>query len=320
MSDTNYPRLKKQRGIASVLVIIGMFLTVFALPVATKLVQQNQENRSSAAGGTTCSSFPKDIGNKTCNGSYVKTCQTTNGSTVQWVQSSSPCEHGCSGGTCKSAPTCTWSTGNWSACTNGTQTRSVTKTPSGCTGTPANKPSASQGCTITCTGYTYGEWSACNSSGRRTRSVTGTTPSGCNTSPTSSPYASEPCTYVPPAPTKCTINTSSFDIGFVFCNSAYNQVWTCKSDGTWGKSDCLQGEICPSGKTACVAKPNPINGKCITSLTAAPTSSSCVSGTFKDQPDYSGHWVWDCEGVNGGTTAHCNVATPCVPGQILVSF
>ena len=260
-----------QKGIAQLVILGIMGLLAIVLPVATKLVQQNQENRSNAR-------------------------EVEDNPNV--------------------LPTCTgWKTGTWGTCTNGTQTRSVTKSPAPCTGTPANKPNASRNCTITCTGYTYGEWSACNSSGRRTRSVTGTTPSGCNTSPTSSPYASEPCTYVPPAPTKCTINTSSFDIGFVFCNSGYNQVWTCKSDGTWGKSDCLQSETCPSGKTACVAKPNPINGKCITSLTAAPTSSSCVSGTFKDQPDYSGHWVWDCEGVNGGTTAHCNVATPCVPGQ-----
>ena len=41
---------------------------------------------------------------------------------------------------------CTYTTGPWSACTNGTQTRTVTATPSGCTGTP---PPSSQPCTVT---------------------------------------------------------------------------------------------------------------------------------------------------------------------------
>jgi hypothetical protein len=41
---------------------------------------------------------------------------------------------------------CTYTTGTWSTCANGTQTRTVSATPAGCTGTP---PAASQACTVT---------------------------------------------------------------------------------------------------------------------------------------------------------------------------
>lgn len=41
-----------------------------------------------------------------------------------------------------------WTTGAWGTCTNGIQTRTVTATPAGCTGTPAGKPAESQTCTV----------------------------------------------------------------------------------------------------------------------------------------------------------------------------
>jgi hypothetical protein len=41
---------------------------------------------------------------------------------------------------------CTYVTGAWSACVNGTQTRTVTASPAGCTGTP---PASTQACTVT---------------------------------------------------------------------------------------------------------------------------------------------------------------------------
>jgi hypothetical protein len=41
---------------------------------------------------------------------------------------------------------CTYTTGAWSACVNGTQTRTVTASPAGCTGTP---PASTQPCTVT---------------------------------------------------------------------------------------------------------------------------------------------------------------------------
>lgn len=43
-----------------------------------------------------------------------------------------------------------WTVGAWSTCTNGTQTRTVTPSPAGCTGTPTVvKPAESQACTVT---------------------------------------------------------------------------------------------------------------------------------------------------------------------------
>jgi hypothetical protein len=41
---------------------------------------------------------------------------------------------------------CVYTTGAWSECVNGTQTRTVTSSPAGCTGTP---PASSQACTVT---------------------------------------------------------------------------------------------------------------------------------------------------------------------------
>ena len=40
---------KKERGIANIFLLLGMLVVAVSLPVATKLVQQNQENRSQAA-------------------------------------------------------------------------------------------------------------------------------------------------------------------------------------------------------------------------------------------------------------------------------
>lgn len=55
---------KQERGIASIFVLLGMLVIAVSLPVATKLVQQNQENRSQAAreeGDYCCNPFKKDF-------------------------------------------------------------------------------------------------------------------------------------------------------------------------------------------------------------------------------------------------------------------
>jgi hypothetical protein len=49
---------------------------------------------------------------------------------------------------------CAYTTGNWSECVNGTQTRTVTASPAGCTGTP---PASTQPCTVTPPPPTAGE-------------------------------------------------------------------------------------------------------------------------------------------------------------------
>ncbi|MDD4106986.1 MAG: hypothetical protein PHX84_03560, partial [Candidatus Shapirobacteria bacterium] len=42
-------KILKQKGLASIFTLIGMVVVSIILPVATKLVEQNQENRSKAA-------------------------------------------------------------------------------------------------------------------------------------------------------------------------------------------------------------------------------------------------------------------------------
>lgn len=80
---------------------------------------------------------------------------------------------------------CSYSTGEWSTCVNGFQTRTVTPTPSGCYPDPNlnNIPKATQTCTsgstVTPCGYTYSDWSTCNSYGKQTRTIIARIPTGC---------------------------------------------------------------------------------------------------------------------------------------------
>ena len=79
------------------------------------------------------------------------------------------------------ATSCTFTYGAWSTCTNGTQTRTYTTSPSGCTGTPpADSLTRSCGGGSSCT-FTYSAWSAC-SNGTQTRTYT-TSPAGCTGTP-----------------------------------------------------------------------------------------------------------------------------------------
>jgi hypothetical protein len=79
---------------------------------------------------------------------------------------------------------CTFTYGTWTTCSNGTQTRSYTTSPTGCSGTPP-VDSIQRTCTtpiVPCT-FTYGTWTTC-SNGTQTRpyfydpfNCTGTPPS-----------------------------------------------------------------------------------------------------------------------------------------------
>ncbi len=69
--------MNKQKGIASMAVMIVMLVMAVALPVTTKLVQQTQENRSKAASmpmPTSCSTTA-DNGNRICVGNELKICR-----------------------------------------------------------------------------------------------------------------------------------------------------------------------------------------------------------------------------------------------------
>jgi len=84
---------------------------------------------------------------------------------------------------------CKYTYGTWSACSStGTQTRTYTASPSGCTGTPVT----SQKCMPTCTSFTYSDWGACSLSGTQTRTIISSTPLICNGGMT--PATSQTCT------------------------------------------------------------------------------------------------------------------------------
>lgn len=88
-------------------------------------------------------------------------------------------------------PVCTdYTTSVWSTCVGGTQTRTVTGIPAGCSG-GATPPPSSQSCTELCTDYNTGLWSACVG-GTQTRIVTGI-PTGCSGGATP-PASSQSCT------------------------------------------------------------------------------------------------------------------------------
>jgi hypothetical protein len=73
--------LKSTESKKFILFLIGMLLVMIALPMAIKLVQQNQENRSSAA-ETQCKS-----GDIKCEGGYKYLC-----SSYKWEKTTTKCE------------------------------------------------------------------------------------------------------------------------------------------------------------------------------------------------------------------------------------
>ncbi len=107
-----------------------------------------------------------------------------------------------------SEKTCTenWECGQWSACTNGQQTK--TCTDSNNCGTTVNKPAESQSCTVCTPTWTCGEWNSWNnwnscsesSTQARTRTRTCTDSNNCGTTtdkPSESESESQGCTYTP---------------------------------------------------------------------------------------------------------------------------
>jgi uncharacterized protein YjdB len=80
-----------QLGFAGIFTLVGMLLVAISLPVATKLVEQNQENRSSAK-ETEC-----EYGEHKCSGG--QSCYCNN-----YTWKCSNCTYGCSNNTCNSKP------------------------------------------------------------------------------------------------------------------------------------------------------------------------------------------------------------------------
>jgi mono/diheme cytochrome c family protein len=96
------------------------------------------------------------------------------------------------GGSCGTP--CTYTYGDWGACTDGSQSRTVlTTTPTGCTGTPVLTQTCTTGGAGVCTAYTYGPFGACVG-GTQTRAVTSALPAGCTDQTTNPPALTQTCT------------------------------------------------------------------------------------------------------------------------------
>ena len=187
----------------------------------------------------------------------------------------SPTGGGGGGGT---APlTCTsWTYSGWGTCSSaGQQTRTiVTSLPSGCT---SGNPVLSQSCTytpptgggggggggttapVTCTSWTYSDWTTCSSSGQQTRTVSTFLPSGCTSG---NPVLSQSCTYTPPLPPTPTLIT---------CTSwTYSDWATCSSNSQQTRTIATS---LPSGCTG---------GSPVLSQSCIYTPPTCTSWTYSD--------------------------------------
>lgn len=282
------------RGFAQIFLLLGMLLVAVSLPIATKLVQQTQENRSSAAGG--CRS-----GDTECINGYKYTCNTTTG-TMQ--KTTTACGSGSSG----NIPVCTY-TCNWSSCkadssspTGGSQTcDSETKSPANCSG-GTSKKGTKQNCTytppsITCTSYVYSDWGNCVS-GTKTRTVTGYFPSGCTGTPTISKILTATCSTTPTT-----------------CTYVYSAWSTCVN----GKKTRTVVSKTPTGCTgtpdledSCTATTSNITAKCGSkngvSVDYAPNGTeACQNGliSFNDSTAADGTYNWVCK-VSSTDSVSCS--------------
>ena len=110
--------LMRQDGFAQVFVLVGMLLVAISLPITTKLVQQNQENRSNAI-TSRCSS-----GETKCTDGYKYTCNNSN-----WKKTTTKCTKKTTVTTPKKTTTAT-----------------TVKTATGCTSLTTSKACEDYGC------------------------------------------------------------------------------------------------------------------------------------------------------------------------------
>jgi hypothetical protein len=90
---------------------------------------------------------------------------------------------------------CTFTYGQWGACSNGIQTRPYTSTPNGCNSTPPID-SVERLCSVPCS-FIYSPWTTCVN-GLQSRTYT-STPDGCNSTPPIDSLqrsCSTPCTFI----------------------------------------------------------------------------------------------------------------------------
>lgn len=235
-------------------------------------------------------------------------CQT-NGTQVRSVLASSP--SGCVNGSplttrsCTYVPpvtTCTGFTyGNWSACqSDGTQTRGViSSSPTGCVG---GTRETVRSCTYippvttpdSCTSFTYGSWSACQSDGTQTRSVTGIYPNGCTGG---NPSNSRSCTYTPPVNTPAP--SSGYSLSEVATHNRSSDCWMVIEDKVYDVTQYIPYH--PGGQSRIINN----CGIDATSIFAGGGGNHRhSSGAYNDLPPY---YVGDVS--SGNTTPTTNTCT-----------
>jgi hypothetical protein len=183
---------------------------------------------------------------------------------------------------------CSYTTGEWSACSSsGKQTRSISKTPTGCYEDATSVPLTERSCnyitsypaTAVACSYTYSSWNACGSSGKQTRSIISKTPTGCYD--TAAPFLEQSCTYVNPATTTTVTKT--------ICAYTLSEWSACTSSGTQTRnilsrypSGCYDSTM-PNLQRTCTAT---------ATTTTATISNTTSAGTTTCSYSYS-NWS-DC--------------------------
>ena len=217
---------------------------------------------------------------------------------------------GCTGGNPTTSQTCTYvppttacTSSNWTytlsplTCpSSGIQTKTWTKIGT-CTGGVTHSATETIPCAYqanTCTSFSYSDWTACTSSGTKTRTVSSSYPSGCTGG---NPTTSQTCTYVAP-----TVNCTESDWTYALSPS------TCPSSGiqtkTWTKiGTCTGGATHTATETAYCNPPptvdikaNNYDGPVVISnntpvaltWTSSHTSSCVASGSWSGTKNTSG--------------------------------
>ncbi|MCI5050901.1 MAG: hypothetical protein MRY57_01175, partial [Candidatus Pacebacteria bacterium] len=229
-----------------------------------------QRNGSCKTFGSTYSSQPATSTSAGCNiGNYANVSNTS--SAWRWS---------CSGINGGSATTCSantqyyWTSGAWGSCstTSGTQTRSVT-------------------CRSYASGGTVSDSFCSETKPATTQScaVAGSCISYKDE------YDSQPAT-----DTKSGCSAGTYNDG-PDSSSVWN--WQCAGLNGGKNSSCSaqrkslgQGGKCINYEGSYGAQP------------ATDTKSGCSVGTYKDSPDSSSVWNWQCAGLDGGLTAICEAA------------
>ena len=294
----------KEKGIAQLVILGVIALMAVMVPVTSKLVQQNQENRSKAAGskanGSSCT-YGSECTSGFCNNNRCVPSATScwNAQLNKSMSDGSVvCANGrrtkCNGGMW-GAPQSGYKCANGDLCMSDDQCTSGKCSDFRCVAS-VDKPTPTSVKKANGSSCTYG--SECTSG-------------FCN---------NNRCV---PSATSCwnaQLNKSMSD-GSVVCANGRR---TKCNGGMWGAPQsgykcangdlCMSDDQCTSGKCSdfrCVAsvdKPTPtsvkkVNGKCGTGR------NSCASGVSSDRyyADTSTYYIWRCSGQNGGTSVKCSL-------------